>query len=124
MVANEETMEKIERYPNSPKKPISNIAFYWLLANPYYQRHFNYFPVMLPNRHEYIVDDDSDEDNDCEQSDFVMFFVNLAYLKEDYAKEIGLRKGYHERAKARSMKYRSLNTIKYAPQNLRTGGQN
>ena len=85
MVANKETMRNIQRYPGTPDKPISNIAFYWPLANPYYQRNFNYFPVMLEERSKYIVDDDSDEDNDCEQSDFVCFMLNLAYLKEEYA---------------------------------------
>ena len=50
MVANEETIQKIQRYPDTPQKPISNIAFYWPLANPYYQRSFNYFPVVLENR--------------------------------------------------------------------------
>ena len=86
MVANKETIRNIQQYPGTPDKPISNIAFYWPLANPYYQRHFNYFPVSLKDRSKYIVDDDNDETNDCEQSDFVCFMLNLAYLKEEYAK--------------------------------------
>ena len=36
MVANEETIRIMDRYPDTPKKPISNIPFYWVLANPYY----------------------------------------------------------------------------------------
>ena len=66
MVANEEALARMKQYENIPKKPITNIAFYWLLANPSYQRQFNYFPVALPSREKYIVDDDSEDENNCE----------------------------------------------------------
>ena len=81
MVANKETIDIMNRYIDTPKKPISNIAFYYILANPYYQRQFCYFTVALPDREDYIIDDDSDEGNDCEQSDIVSIMLNLAYLK-------------------------------------------
>ena len=86
MVALEETIQIMKQYPDTPKKPISNIPYYWVLANPFYQRAFCYFTVALPNREDYIIDDDSDEGNDCEQSDIVNIMLNLAYLKRDYAK--------------------------------------
>lgn len=65
-----------------------------MLANPFYQRQFNYIPVSLPDRSDYIVDDDSDEENDCEQSDLVSVMLNLAYLKRDYACNFKLEKGF------------------------------
>ena len=68
-----------------PQKPIQNIAFYNILANPVYQNDFNYFSVSLDNREDYIVDDDSDEDNDCEQSDIVSLMLNMAYLDNSKA---------------------------------------
>ena len=115
MVANEETMTKIKRYRDTPKKPITNIAFYYILANPHYQREFNYFPVALKNRELYIVDEEQEEKdrvNNCEQSDFVCIMLNLAYLKKGYALEIQLNKGFHNEASLRSLKYRTFSTIR------------
>ena len=63
------------------KKPISGIAWYNVLANPKYEREFNYFPTDMPDREDYIVDGDDDEGNDCEQSDMVTILINLAYVK-------------------------------------------
>ena len=48
------------------KKPIRGIAWYNLLANPYYSRMFNYIEMNVPNREDLIVDGDDDEGNDCE----------------------------------------------------------
>ena len=94
MVANQETLDIMQRYPGSPPKPITNIAFYYILANPFYQRQFNYFTVAMPDREDYIIDDDSDEENDCEQSDVVNIMLNLAYLKQEYAENISFTKGF------------------------------
>ena len=68
------------------KKPISGIAWYNILANPRYIRDFNYMTASLPDREDYIVDGDSDEGNDCEQSDLVKILLNLAYLEPEMAK--------------------------------------
>ena len=84
----------MKQYPDSPPKPITNIAFYYILANPFYQRQFCYFTVALPNREDFIIDDDSDEGNDCEQSDIVNIMLNLAYLKQEYAENISFKKGF------------------------------
>ena len=68
MVANPGTISEMkkEKYSSIQKNVITNIPFYWLIANPYYQRKFNYFPACLANREDYVVDEDSDEGNDCE----------------------------------------------------------
>jgi len=42
--------------------------------------------ASLPDREDYIVDGDSDEGNDCEQSDLVKILLNLAYLEPEMAK--------------------------------------
>ena len=38
------------------KNPVTNIAFYYILANPQYYRQFNYFPAGLENRENFIID--------------------------------------------------------------------
>ena len=50
--------------------------------------------MALPDREDYIIDDDSDEGNDCEQSDIVSIMLNLAYLKQEYAEKISFAKGF------------------------------
>ena len=57
-----------------------------MLANPAYVTDFNYITASVEDRADYIVDGDSDEDNDCEQSDMVSILINLAYLNQDVAR--------------------------------------
>ena len=59
---------------------------YDILANPLYFDDFQYVSASLENRNAYIIDDDSDEDNDAVQSDIVRYALNLAYMNEDSAK--------------------------------------
>ena len=68
MVANSGTIGtmKQEKYRGVSNRLITNLPFYWLIANPVYQRKFNFFSAALDDRADYIVDEDSDEDNDCE----------------------------------------------------------
>lgn len=67
MVANSGTLKRIKRYQSTPARPITNIAFYWLLANPEYQRQFNYIPVAVKNRNDLIVDENRDDkETNCE----------------------------------------------------------
>jgi len=61
------------------KRSIRGVAWYNILANPYYARLFNYIEVNVPSRSDLIVDGDNDEENDCEQSDMVQILLNLAY---------------------------------------------
>lgn len=76
------------------KKPISGIAWYNVLANPSYVRDFNYISASVKDRADYIVDGDSDEGNDCEQSDLVKILINLAYMDTDQAKKFDFTSGY------------------------------
>ena len=50
-----------------------------MLANPLYARAFNYIEVNVASREDLIVDGDSNEDNDCEQSDMVQVLLNIAF---------------------------------------------
>ena len=77
-----------------PKKPVQGLAWYNLLSNPVYVQDFSYISVSTPNRENYIVDDDSDEDNDCEQSDMVNILVNLAYVRQMVAEKFEFKAGY------------------------------
>jgi hypothetical protein len=48
--------------------------------------------AAVPNRSEYIIDDDTDEDNDAAQSDMVRVALNLAYLTEEEAVNFSFNK--------------------------------
>lgn len=41
--------------------------------------------AAVPNRCDYIIDDDTDEENDTAQSDMVRVALNLAYMTEEEA---------------------------------------
>lgn len=77
-----------------PKQPIQGIAWYNLMANPFYVRAFNYIQIDVPQREDLIVDGDDQEGNDCEQSDIVSIMVNLAYVKSKVAREFNFEPGY------------------------------
>lgn len=64
------------------KKPIQGIHWYRPLANPTYIQDFAYISCSVPDRTDYIVDDDSDEDNDNEQSDLTCIVLNLAFVDD------------------------------------------
>ena len=68
------------------KKPIQGVAWYNILANPIYARQFNFIEVNVPSREDLIVDGDSDEENDCEQSDMVQILLNIAFAPRDVVK--------------------------------------
>ena len=61
-----------------PVRPISGPAWYNILSNPAYARDFNYIAVDTPHRSTLIIDEDSDDENNCEQSDMVDILINLA----------------------------------------------
>lgn len=92
--ANKAVVDKLDSLKNVPKKPITNLVWYNLLSNPVYAEAFNYFTVSTPDREKFIVDDDSDEENDCEQSDMVCLLVNLAYVRAIVAKKFEFKQGY------------------------------
>lgn len=68
------------------KNPIRGIAWYNILANPTYARMFNYIDANVTSRSDLIVDGDSDEENDCEQSDMVQVLLNVAYAPRSVVK--------------------------------------
>jgi len=64
-----------------------------VLANPSYIQKFSYISCSVPDRADYIVDDDSNEDNDDEQSDIVGLALNLAYVSEKHVEGLKLGQG-------------------------------
>ena len=80
--ANKTVVDRLDKEENVPKKTMQGIPWYNILSNPIYCRDFSYISVDMPNRNEYIVDDDDDEDNDMEQSDMVSILINLAYMNK------------------------------------------
>lgn len=73
---------------------MQGIAWYNVLANPAYIRSFSYITASADGREELIVDDDSNEDNDCEQSDMVVILLNLAFVKEQAASNFNFESGF------------------------------
>jgi len=82
------------------RRPIRGIAWYNILANPYYSRLFNYIDVNVPSREDLIVDGDDDEGNDCEQSDMVSVLMNMAFAPRAVVKDFvfgpGISKTFKE----------------------------
>lgn len=59
---------------------------YDILANPIYLYQFQYFSPAIEDRERFIIDDDSDEENDFVQSDMVKLIMNLAFLPQARAR--------------------------------------
>ena len=106
--ANKIVVDRLDDTP-VPKKPIQSIAWYNILANPAYVREFNYFTASMADRSDYVVDDDSDEENDCEQSDMVSILINLAYAKQEVARSFEFKPGYSKTFGAEILKAKALN---------------
>ena len=89
--------EKVEKELDactlSKTKSIRGIAWYSVLANPYYARIFNFIDVNVPDREDLIVDGDDDEGNDCEQSDMVQVLLNIAYAPRAVVKDFSFGPG-------------------------------
>jgi len=93
--ANKKVVDTLDEWAVA-KKPISGIAWYNVLANPYYSRDFSYISVDTPNRNDLVIDGDDDEDNDCEQSDMVSILINLAYVRQTVAKSFEFNPNYRK----------------------------
>jgi len=93
-ILTDESFERMKSAPLPAKnhKVLEGVHTYDLLANPLYLDDFQYVSASLPNREEYIIDDDEDESNDYAQSDMVRVALNLAYLTEDEAKDFEFSK--------------------------------
>jgi len=88
------------------KRPIRGLAWYNILANPSYSSLFNYIEVNVPSREDLIVDGDSDEDNDCEQSDMVQVLLNLAFAPRAVVQDFEFGPGISKSFKAAMEKRR------------------
>jgi len=65
---------------------MQGVHTYDILANPNYSDMFQYVSASIPNRTDFIIDDDDDEGNDAIQSDIVKAVLNLAYYTQGRAK--------------------------------------
>lgn len=87
-----DTIDKLKE-ARIPKKAIQGTPWYQALSNPKYAFLFNYTGVFVPERHKLIEDGSADPEDGselspelqmqrAEQSDFVMFMLNLAYVPD------------------------------------------
>lgn len=60
-----------------------NLHSYDILKNPYYVSRFQYVSAAEIDRSKMIIDSDSEDGNDCAQSDLCRICLNLAFLPED-----------------------------------------
>lgn len=86
-ILTDEAFEELTLSTGASGKCLQGVHSYDILANPLYLDDFQYVSAAIENRNEYIIDDDSDEDNDAAQSDLVRVALNLAYLPEETAKK-------------------------------------
>jgi hypothetical protein len=68
-----------------PSKAILGTPWYNILSNPRYAEDFAYIGAHIAKREMYIVDNDDNDDNNCEQSDIVMILLNLSAIPDDVA---------------------------------------
>jgi hypothetical protein len=80
----------------TPKKAITGIPYYMLLANPLYYRDFQYVCCDVPDRDQLIKDDDDNDENDCEQSDLVSILLNMAYIPEEVMAQFRFESGFYK----------------------------
>lgn len=65
---------------NHDGKTLEGVHSYDILANPNYLESFQYVSASQPNRGDFIIDDDDNEDNDAAQSDLVRVVLGLAFI--------------------------------------------
>jgi hypothetical protein len=78
----DETFEKMKDTPMTKGSTLQGVHSFDILANPLYSDRFQYVSAAVPNRTDFIIDDDDDESNDAIQSDIVRVVLNLAYMTE------------------------------------------
>ena len=64
------------------KGPLMNTHSYDILAHPVYVDQFQYVTPAETHRSKFIIDSDSEEENDSAQSDLCRICLNLAFLPE------------------------------------------
>lgn len=88
----QDMIQKLNSIKGDGSATIQGVHSYDILANPQYFDDFLYFPANLPDRADYIIDNDEDEGNDAAQSDLVRLVLNLAFLTEAKAKSFKFQK--------------------------------
>jgi len=71
--------------------------WYSLLANPMYAEDFAYISISEPHRRDLITTDEVDETNEYEQSDLVCLILNLAFVDDNFVKELTFGPGMSEK---------------------------
>jgi len=111
-ILTDESYDKLRKTPITGGKTLQGVHSYDILANPLYFDDFQYVPAAQPDRAEYIIDGDSDEDNDAAQVDMVRFALNLAYLTEDDAHSFKFsKKAVASGLQARLQKFMGINRM-------------
>lgn len=77
-----------------PAKAIQGTPFYNVLSNSVYADQFCYIGADVPEREKLIEDGDSDDDNNCEQSDLVMILLNLSCVPDSVATSFTFQSGF------------------------------
>lgn len=78
--------DRLKSEPMTKGKTLQGVHSYDILANPLYLDDFQYVTAAEDDRAEMIIDDDDDEGNDNAQSDLVRLSLNLAFMREDEAR--------------------------------------
>ena len=110
-ILSDHTMERL-RTTVQGNSHLEGVHTYDVLANILYVDDFQYFSPSMEDRTKYIIDDDSDEDNDEAQSDLVRMVTNLAYLTEEEAKKFSFDKNQYKNAMMKKLKTFAINKLR------------
>ena len=100
------------------KNPIQGTHWYSILANHEYVQAFSYISVDTPNRENFIVDDDDNEDNDNEQSDMVNIILNMAFIKDSIVRDLQFGAGMSKTIKGHNLGARAVSGMLKTSLNL------
>lgn len=84
-ILTDDAYEKMRDTKPTDGATLQGVHSYDILANPLYSDMFQYVNASIPNRTDYIIDDDEDEGNDAIQSDLVRAVLNLSFMTEEKA---------------------------------------
>jgi hypothetical protein len=79
-ILTDDSLERLDEIEQTAGKTLQGVHSYDILANPLYLESFQYVSASQENRCDFIIDDDSDEENDAAQSDLVRASLNLAFI--------------------------------------------
>jgi len=77
------TLEEIKDSKMTEGMHLQGVHTYNILRNPAYIQAFQYISADTPDRSDYIIDDDEDDENNCAQSDLIKLALNLAFLTKE-----------------------------------------